>query len=163
MSAAITEGPVRTRERFEFTANAPVEVAWPLFGAEGERAWAPDWYPRFIWPATATDEEGMVFTVDRADLTAVWVNTVFDQAAGRIQYVSVIPDVVVTVITLSLKETGPSTHVEVIYERTALAATAGEAVNQLAAGDRVAGPQWCRQINHHLAALTKIKRQFDIS
>jgi hypothetical protein len=151
MSAASgLEGPVHTREQFEFIANAPVDVVWPLFGAEGERAWAPGWNPRFIWPAPATDKEGMVFRVAQGERTAVWVNTAFDQAANRIQYVYVIPDIVVTVITLKLKETGRSTHVAVIYERTALAAAAGEVVSQMAAGDRVAGPQWGEQINNYL-------------
>jgi len=141
---------VHTREQFEFIANAPVDVVWPLFGAEGERAWAPDWNPAFVWPATATDKEGMVFRVAHGSGTAVWVNTAFDQAAKRIQYVYVIPDIVVTVVTLKLREIDQSTHVEVIYERTALSEVAGEVVSQMAAADKVAGPQWGEQINSHL-------------
>jgi hypothetical protein len=151
VSAALSgRGAVRTREQFEFIADAPLDVAWPLFGADGERAWAPDWDPTFIWPAAATDEEGMVFKVVQGDHTAVWVNTALDRAANRIQYVYVIPDLVVTVITLKLSQTGPSTHVAVTYERTALADAAGEAVTQMAARDKIAGPEWARQINHHL-------------
>jgi len=151
MSAAISfRRAVRTREQFEFIADAPLDIAWPLFGANAERAWAPDWHPAFIWPATATDEEGMVFKVAQGDHIAVWVNTALDRAASRIQYVYVIPDLVVTVITLNLKETGPSTHVAVIYERTALADAAGDLVGQMAARDKMAGPEWARQINHHL-------------
>jgi hypothetical protein len=151
MSAAPgLKGPVHTREQFEFIANAPVDVAWPLFGAEGERAWAPDWHPKFVWPASATDQEGMVFKVAHGERTAVWVNTAFDRAANRIQYVYVIPDIVVTVITLNLREIAQSTHVAVIYERTALAAAADEVVSQMAAGDGAAGAQWGRQINDYL-------------
>jgi hypothetical protein len=151
MSAATSfRGAVHTREQFEFIADAPLDIAWPLFGAAAERAWAPDWYPAFIWPATATDEEGMVFKVAQGDRAAVWVNTAFDRVASRIQYVYVIPDLVATVITLSLKETGPSTHVAVTYERTALADAAGEVVSQMAARDKMAGPEWARQINNHL-------------
>ena len=151
MSAATgLEGPVHTHEQFEFIANAPLDVVWPLFGADGERAWAPGWNPMFIWPATATDKEGMVFRVAREDRDAVWVNTAFDRAANRIQYVYVISDIVVTVITLKLRQTGQATHVAVIYERTALAEAAGEVVSQMAAGDRAAGPQWGAQINAFL-------------
>jgi hypothetical protein len=141
---------VRTREQFDFIADAPLDVAWPLFGAEGERAWAADWHPMFVWPAAPADQQGMVFTVAHGDKTAVWVNTCFDRAANRIQYVYVVPDVLVTVITLALRPTGQATHVDVVYERTALTPTANDAVKRLAAADKVAGPEWGRQINRHL-------------
>jgi hypothetical protein len=151
MSAAMSgQGTVHTREQFEFIADAPLDVAWPLFGADGERAWAPDWDPTFIWPAAATDEEGMVFKVVQGNHVAVWVNTALDRAANRIQYVYVIPDLVVTVITLRLSQTGPATHVAVTYERTALADAAGETVTQMAGRDKMAGPEWAQQINHYL-------------
>jgi len=65
--------------------------------------------------------------VVQGDRTAVWVNTGLDRLANRIQYVYVIPDLVVTVITLRLRRSGPATHVVVTYERTALADAAGEA------------------------------------
>lgn len=145
-------GPARlhTREQFSFVANAPFEVAWPLFGAHRERVWAPDWQPRFIWPEKACDQEGMVFKVSHGDRHAVWVNTAFDPAARRIQYVYVIPDVVVTVITLKLTAQGASTSIDVIYERTALSQTASAAVTEMAARDRIAGKEWSTQINAHL-------------
>ena len=150
MSVATSLGAVHTREQFEFIADAPLDVAWPLFGAVAERAWAPDWDPAFVWPATASDEEGMVFKVVQGNHTAVWVNTALDRVASRIQYVYLIPELVVTVITLKLKEAGPSTHVAVTYERTALADAAGEAVHQMAGRDKMAGPEWAQQINNHL-------------
>jgi hypothetical protein len=144
------EHPLHTRERFEFVANAPLQIAWPLFGAHKERHWAPGWDPIFLWPAQAGDQEGMVFKVKQGGNTAVWVNTDFDRTANRIQYVYVIPGVVVTVITLRLAPQGQSTGVEVIYERTALANTANELVGQMAAHDRAAGREWSRQINAYL-------------
>jgi len=153
MSAATSPTPaVHTREQFEFIADAPLDLAWPLFGADAERAWAPDWHPAFIWPVPATDEAGMVFKVVQGDRTAVWVNTALDRVANRIQYVYVIPELVVTVITLNLRPTGPATHVAVTYERTALADAAGETVKQMAGRDKIAGPEWALQINNHLRA-----------
>jgi hypothetical protein len=144
-------GPVlHTREQFALIANAPFELAWPLFGAHRERDWAPDWNPSFVWPEKPLDREGMVFSVRRGDQTAIWVNTVFDQAVRRVQYVYLIPDVLVTVITLKLEPNGDSTNVEVVYERTALAAAANETVRDMAASDRLAGKEWSRQINTYL-------------
>lgn len=142
--------PLHTREEFNFIADAPLDVAWPLFGAEGERAWADDWHPVFVWPTVPADQHGMVFTVAHGCKTAVWLNTCFDRAAKRIQYVNFLPDAFVTVITLALRPTGQATHVEVVYERTALNPTANETVKRLAATDKVSGTHWCRQINQHL-------------
>ena len=144
-------GPVvHTRERFALIAHAPFELAWPLFGAHKEREWAPDWNPSFVWPEKAVDREGMVFKIRRGDKTAIWVNTVFDETTRRIQYVYLIPGVVVTVITLQLEPDGDSTRVEVVYERTALADAANETVGDMAASDRIAGEEWSRQINAYL-------------
>jgi hypothetical protein len=144
-------GLLHTREQFSLVANAPFEVAWPLFGADKERAWAPGWQPVFLWPERAFDQEGMVFHISHGDKNAVWVNTAFDPVAGRIQYVYVIPDVVVTLITLKLRPVGDSTKIDVVYERTALLAKANDMVKQMAASDRVADVEWSRQINRHLS------------
>jgi hypothetical protein len=143
--------PLHTREQFSLIANAPFEVAWPLFGADKERAWAPDWDPVFVWPREAFDQEGMVFKVRHGEKNAVWVNTAFDRTAGRIQYVYFIADVVVTVITLKLTPNGGSTAVEVIYERTALVLAANDTVKAMALRDRLAGKEWSQQINEHLS------------
>ena len=142
---------LHTREQFSLIANAPFEIAWPLFGADKERAWAADWEPAFLWPQQAFDQEGMVFKVRQGERNAVWVNTAFDPMGRRIQYVYVIPEVVVTVITLKLTPEGHSTAVRVVYERTALADAANELVKNKAAADRVAGKQWERQINRYLS------------
>jgi hypothetical protein len=145
-----TAALLHTRERFSLTACASFDVAWPLFGADKERAWAPDWQPVFLWPERPFDREGMVFQVRHGDRSAVWVNTAFDRAARRIQYVYVIPDVVVTVITLKLMPARGSTNIDVVYERTALAEAANDIVRDMAARDRVAGKEWSQQINGYL-------------
>jgi hypothetical protein len=143
---------LHTHERFEFVVNAELAITWPLFGADQERVWAPGWQPLFIWPEQPADLPGMVFKVRHADSTAVWVNTLLDRTTGRIQYVYVIPDVLVTVISLNLKALGTSTHVDVLYERTALDAAANDRVSAMAANDRIAGAGWSRQINAYLRA-----------
>src|SRR6202042_2364307 len=122
-------------------ANAPFEVAWPLFGAHKERAWAPDWEPVFLWPEKAFDQEGMVFTIRQAPKNAVWVNTAFDATARRIQYVYVIPDVVVTVITLKLMAQGGSTKVDVVYERTALKHAGNQTLGEMDLRHRLSGEE----------------------
>jgi hypothetical protein len=152
VSAAATLGALHTREQFDFIAHAPLHVAWPLFGADAERAWAPGWDPAFIWPAKAIDQEGMVFKIAHGERTAVWVNTAFDRASNRIQYVYVIPDIVITVISLRLVALRDSTRVEVTYERTALGDAAHDLVRAMAERDKAAGEEWSRQIGSHLRA-----------
>jgi hypothetical protein len=143
---------LHTCEQFSFVAHAPLDVAWPLFGAEGEKAWAPGWDPAFIWPAQPADREGMVFTIRHGLGTATWVNTAFDRQARRIQYVYVIPEVVATLISLHLLPQGEATRVAVTYERTALSEAAAEQVRMLAEQDKAAGEEWSRQIDGHLRA-----------
>jgi hypothetical protein len=146
-----SSGPrAHTSEKFAFIANAPMRKVAPLFGADKERVWAPDWYPQFLHPLPAGDEEGMVFTVAHRHLHAAWVNTQFDLKNGRIQYVYVIPDALVTMITIQLTPQDSQTHVDVAYERTALSPKADGQVRHMAEGDRGSGPDWEKQINGYL-------------
>ena len=140
-----------TQEHFTFTARAALAEVAPLFGADKERAWSPQWDPQFISPLPGTDKAGMVFTVRHGDSQATWVNTEFDLKNGRIQYVYVIPDALITVITLRLTPEKNQTKVEVEYDRTALTEQADSHVLHLAERDRTAGPYWESQINSYLA------------
>jgi len=139
-----------TEEKFAFTANAPMEQVAPLFGADQERVWAPGWDPQFVHPLPVTDEEGMVFTVAHGYLRSVWVNTAFDLKAGRVQYVFMIPELLVTRITLQLTAVGNHTRVEVEYDRTALSAEGDAQVRHLDEQDRGSGPDWEKQVNDYL-------------
>jgi hypothetical protein len=148
--ASQTSVRAHTEEKFTFTANAPMDRVAPLFGADKERTWAPKWNPQFIHPSPAADVQGMVFTVAHHHLQAAWVNTELDFANGRIQYVYVIPDIMLTMITLKVKPEGDRTDVEVEYDRTALTPDADARVREMAAQDRVSGPEWENQINQYL-------------
>lgn len=147
-----------TSEQFIFQANAPIAYVFPLFGAEKERVWAPGWEPRFIWPQLAADREGMVFRVIHGERVATWVNTAFDPSKGRVQYVYVIPDALVTVITLQLRARANATEVVVRYERTSLSPESDALVKEMAQHDRGEGPEWARQINTYLAATNSTSR-----
>ncbi len=152
--SAAQAGPalVHTERAFEFTANASMAVVAPLFGADRERVWAEGWSPRFVWPSAPQDREGMVFTVDHDGRTGYWINTAFDLRAGRIQYVYVVPERLVTRISLTLTPQVENTHVQVTYERTALSPDANAQVETLAASDAAAGPEWGKAVNGYLAS-----------
>ncbi|MFL6351625.1 MAG: hypothetical protein ACJ74Z_07220 [Bryobacteraceae bacterium] len=148
-----SSSPAHVRNTFRFEVAAPVDRAAPLFGPEGERCWAGQtWNPEFLYPLPAKDVEGAVFTVQHGPHKSVWVNTEFDLAAGRMQYVSFIPDCLVSTIDVRLTAIDPTTTgVEVTYTRTALSAAANDDVHALATGDRTSGPQWQEAIQSCLS------------
>jgi hypothetical protein len=144
-----------TERTFEFIAFAPMSRVAPLFGAARERDWSPDWNPMFVWPGAAGDREGMVFTVAHGHRQAVWVNTQYDPEHGRFQYVYVLPDVVATLLTLTLTPREAHTIVRVRYERTALSPDASSIVQEMAQHDDRAAPEWEQQINAYLKSSSR--------
>jgi hypothetical protein len=142
-----------TRDEFAFTIRAPLERVAPLFGAEGERAWAgTEWNPVFVHPSAARDTFGMVFTVTHGGMSSTWINTAFDLRAGHVQYVSIIPGAVASLIDIRLHALDArSTRVTVAQERTALAPGANGHVRALGAHAAAAGEEWRSAIEQALA------------
>lgn len=143
-----------TRVEFHFVVNAPFEQAAPLFGANEERKWAPEWNPQFVYPVPAHDQQGMVFRVEHPGHSAVWINTAFDLVAGHIQYTYVLSEAMATLIDIHLtRDSAQKTGVTVLYERTALMPEANEHVQHFAKGDEKAGKEWEEAINGYFAKL----------
>ncbi len=149
-AAALTH----TRTEFHFTADGSFEQVAPLFGANDERKWSPDWNPQFLYPQPAHDQPGMVFKVMHGQHEAIWVNTAFDLGGGHIQYTYVLNQAMATLIDIQLTRAGaPKTGVAVVYERTALIPEANEHVQHFAKGDERAGKEWEEAINEYLLKL----------
>ena len=129
---------------FEFVIAAPMKDVAALFGPEAERRWAGDeWDPVFLYPRPGRDVQGAVFTVKHGHIDTVWVNTVFDVEHGRMQYVAMYGNLLVT--TVDVRVTGRTesrTSVRVTYARTALAPEANDHVQALGERDRQSGPEW---------------------
>jgi hypothetical protein len=140
--------PVHVSNRFQLIVHAPLSRAALLFGPDGERCWAgPHWNPEFLYPQPGKDVQGAVFTIQHGPNKSVWVNTLFDPQAGRMQYVSFVPDRLVSVVDVWLTSIDPSsTRVDVAYARTALDAEANHDVQAMGRSDRESGPQWQRAI-----------------
>ncbi len=149
---ASSEPAAHVRNEFEFTVHAPYRVTAPLFGAEGERAWAgPQWDPHFLYPQPAQDTQGAVFTVQHGHHQAYWVNTAFDMDARHVQYADIIPDVMATLIDIHFTEIDPAnTKVNVAYERTALSPDGNEHVKDAGNSDRNSGKEWGTAISEYL-------------
>ncbi|HEX4227975.1 MAG TPA: hypothetical protein VHZ07_04850 [Bryobacteraceae bacterium] len=152
-----SSSPAHVRSTFQFKLSAPLTRAAPLFGPEGERCWAGEhWNPEFLYPQPAKDIAGAVFTVQHGSRTSVWVNTLFDLAGGRMQYVSFIPDALVSTIDVRLTALDPAiTGVEVTYTRTALSPAVNDHIHALATSDRTSGPHWQEAIQTCLEKQTR--------
>ncbi len=151
---------VHSHNEFTFVAKASYDQVFPLFGAWEEKKWAEEWEPQFVYPATPSDQPGMVFTVAHGGVKSVWTNTAFDAASGHVQYVYVIPDALVTVVDIHLtKGATNETNVSVVYERTALTAEANDHVAHLAKRDAESRSEWEGAINGYLlkAAIKKVE------
>ncbi len=137
---------------FHFLVHAPLGSAAPLFGPQGERAWAgEEWNPQFLYPQPAKDIPGAVFTVQQGNRKSVWVTTRFDVDRGRMQYVSFVPGVRASIVDVRLTAVDASTtRVEVTYVRTALDGSANEEVRALGESDRREGPHWQEAIETYL-------------
>lgn len=132
-----------TVSSFEFFIDAPMSKAAPLFGPEGERRWSgKEWDPQFLYPHKPQDVEGAVFTIRHGGSPSTWVNTRFDLADGRMQYVVIAPGAMVTVIDVALTPQGARTRAHVTYTRTALSSEASEHVLALSRADQAKGPEW---------------------
>lgn len=143
-----------TSVEFHFTVDLSYEAAAPLFGAWEEQKWAAGWKPQFLYPLPPADREGSVFRVQKGSQSSVWVNTVLDLTAGRVQYVYVLGDVLVTRIDIRLKRNGnDKTDVSVTYERTALDPSANAHVNTLAKSDATSADEWRSAINAYGARM----------
>ena len=140
--------PLHVRNSFQLVVPAPLARAATLFGPEGERCWAgPRWNPEFLYPQPGKDVQGAVFTIQHGTHKSVWVNTLFDPAAGRMQYVSFIPERLVSVVDVRLTAVNLSgTRVEVSYARTALDPAANDEVEALGRSDRKSGADWQQAI-----------------
>ena len=140
--------PAHVSNDFHFVIHAPLSRAATFFGPEAERCWAgPHWNPDFLYPQPGKDIQGAVFRVRQGQAEAVWVNTLFDVAGGRMQYVSFAPASFVSTVDVRLTLlTQSTTSVEVTYARTALHPTANDTVEALGRNDRESGPHWQQAI-----------------
>jgi hypothetical protein len=145
---------LRVSTSFDLLVHQSLARTAPLFGPEGERAWAgKHWNPVFIHPQPASDVEGAVFTIQHGPFKAVWVNTQFDLQARHFQYVYVIPDIMVTVIDVRFKPvSADATAVNVVYTRTALTPEGNQHVTAMSEGDKTAGKDWQQAIDDYLAS-----------
>jgi len=111
--------PVAATQVQMFHLEAPVQRVFPLFTAEGERAWAPGWEPRIL---SGSNERGSVFiTTAHNGGTVTWIVTDYRPAAGRVSYARLVQDSNIGIVdVICSTPAGGGTDISVRYTLTAV-------------------------------------------
>ena len=120
--AAMSAAP--TTQARTFHLDAPLARVFPLFTAQGERAWAPGWEPKTL---SGAEERGSAFiTSGHAGATVTWIVTDYRPAEGRVSYARLVQDSNIGIVDVACTEAADGgTDVSVRYTLTAVNA-AGE-------------------------------------
>jgi hypothetical protein len=111
----------RALRTHSFDLPMPLSAAFPLFEPEGERAWAPGWDPKYVYPADGRPQKGMVFVTDADDEETLWLVLQHEPRAGAVEYARITPGNRVAIVRVQCDAMDQgSTRVTVSYEYTGL-------------------------------------------
>jgi hypothetical protein len=107
-----------------FHLNAPLAKVFPLFTAQGERAWAPGWEPRIL--SGAEDRGSAFITTAHNGSTVTWIVIDYQPVQGRASYARLVQDSNIGIVDVACTEVaGGGTDISVRYTLTAVS-EAGE-------------------------------------
>jgi hypothetical protein len=120
-------------QSFTILLNGSVADVTPLFGPVREAEWAPDWAPRFIYPAHRAQREGVVFTTTSADgRDRLWMLTTYDVRNGQVEYVVITPAFTANEIKIRVVPVGEQhCKATITYRRSSLTPQGNEEVVKL--------------------------------
>jgi len=123
---------VRASHIGEVLVALPPARAIHAFTAEGERAWAPGWAPRYA--AGAADAPGTVFTTAAGGVPTIWV--ILERTPLTAVYARVTPGVSAGTVSVALRPDGDGdgTVADVAYDLTSLGGDADEELERFSAG-----------------------------
>jgi hypothetical protein len=135
------------------TLVALPEQVFPLFEPVGEKAWAAEWDPRFVYPQDGETGEGAVFRVEaESGPDTIWVISRYDRERHVIEYLTVKPDTRVGRIRIEVAGGSDGTSAATVtYTFTALTEQ-GNALNDGFTEQhyRHKMHRWEKAINHYL-------------
>jgi Polyketide cyclase / dehydrase and lipid transport len=135
---------------------APPAAVFPLFGPVRESEWAPHWNPTILYPPGRSQSAGEVFTTRQHDHDVVWVLTTYDDAALRIAYVIVRPNISASQLDIALKPIGEKeTEATVTHRVTSLSEDGDSFVKEFAAEFPLEREHWEQAISNRLRELTR--------
>lgn len=129
----------KVKHHAKFEIAQPVEKLFPLFSAEGERLWVPDWNYENIMGSTELHEDYIFLTNnhDHASTNAIWLVKKYEPENYLVQFYKVEPEDKVGIITVQCTQTDNShTQVKVTYEYIGLSASGNKFIESFTSGHR---------------------------
>lgn len=121
-----------------FHLDAPLAQVFPLFTAEGERAWAAGWEPEML---SGGEERGSVFRTRGHDgRESTWIVVDYRPAEGRVSYARLAKDSNIGLVDVSCSEPASGgTDVSVRYTLTGISAPGRKFVQEFLGEQRYRG------------------------
>ena len=145
----------RASREAALTVSRPVEEAFLLFTPDGEKSWAGDWDPDYVWPASGETTEGMVFTTRWRGHETVWVLTHLDRGHHHVEYHRLTPGWFIARVVVRCQQACLSaTRATVRYDYTALSADGDDLVRSFTQEEHERMiAEWEREILRYLAGV----------
>jgi len=117
----------------KFQMNQPIEDLFPLFSAEGEKLWVPDWDYQNVMESKDLHEDYIFLTQnhDHASSKAIWVVKRYDPNTYFVQFYKVESDDKVGIISVQCVQIDKSeTEIEVSYQYIGISEKGDEFIKQ---------------------------------
>lgn len=145
--------PIHVEVSHRIIVRAGARETLELFTPEGERAWVPDWEPRFLHPEDGRTVRGGVFVSREPDGDeTVWMVAEYDPRSARARYARITPGRRAAHVSIECEPVDRgTTRVTVSYELTSLSPAGDAEVSEWTEEWFAAHiDEWARRINDHL-------------
>jgi hypothetical protein len=128
-----------------------------------EQAWDPDWRPSFLYRTGSQEHPTFaVRTNGPADNQSIWAISEYDLTHRHIQYVSIRPGHLLTLINIRCAAIDRRTsRAEITYRRTALSEESNRTVEHFAQRFTSEARHWEQALNEYLSHAEKRSPNFD--
>lgn len=120
LAGMLAAGPVLAAPQSQtrsFHVPAPCAQVFPLFTAEGERAWAPGWEPEIL---SGGRERGSVFRTRTPERETVWVVTDYRPEQTQVSYARLAQGSNMGLVDVRCREANGGSEVSVTYTLTGI-------------------------------------------
>jgi hypothetical protein len=153
MSPSNLDSALRRRvvRRGEVPVPLPVDEAFSLFTALGEREWVEGWEPEVVWPAGGDLEEDQVWITRQDGAETLWAVARLQRDRHAVEYLRFRPSLDVARVSVDCRPQPDGAVAEVTYTYTALSPEGErclEALTEEAYGERMRS--WERAIREAL-------------
>ncbi len=117
----------------DFRIDQPIDVLFPLFSAEGEKCWVPDWDYKNIMGSTDLHEDYIFVTEnhDHAASAAIWIVKKYDSNNHHVEFYKIEAEEIIGIIRIICDAlSGSKTKVSVTYEYIALTKKGNEFISR---------------------------------